>query len=153
VNRSKLRLNDLFVAASLDLDHTFVVFFTGFGHAKNVLANRRIGKHHASRAADASLPFIIDINLGTDRGKDNQPRDARLPGFINVFRGLLKFFDPCCYRRRTICRIDLESPHDHAFHICRHIGSERGKRRRFMHYLLHDELHQIAREGCFATKH
>ena len=112
-----------------------------------------VGQHDAARAADAAAAFVVDIDLGTERSEHDEPRNARTLFVLDVFGCDFEFGDPFGNRVWPVVRVDLKRVHYYTIDIRRHVRPDRGKRRRFMHNFLHNELHHVARERRFAAEH
>ena len=150
---AKLRLNHLFVRPFAYLDHALVVPFPWFRNTENVLACRHVGQYHSARTPNASLSFIVYVDLRTYRSQHDETRHTGTFGFVDVLGSLFKLFDPTCDGLVPYVRFDLKRPHNYLFDIGRNIGPEGGKGRRLVHYFLHYKLHHVTGKGRFASQH
>ena len=70
----QLRFNDLLGNVTANLDHALVIGFTSFSHSKHVLTRRQRRQNHSTRAADASITLVVDVDLSSGGRHDHQPR-------------------------------------------------------------------------------
>src|SRR4051812_31154422 len=95
IRRTQLGLDHLLGSVVAHLYYAFVIPLARLRNAEDVAPRGDVREHDLSGAADARPAFVINVDLGADRSKDDEPRTA-LRCHADIHGRLFELIHPGC---------------------------------------------------------